>query len=228
MLGGKLRFSEDVPFKQDLYAFMCYQIHQVEKRGIKVFLKTKATSKVLNELQADVLILALGSKAKIPPIKGIEKPKVIFAEEAYKQADSLQKETIVVLGGGLVGCETGLYLAKEKGCHVTILELQEKVAMEEMHLTRDALWDQLETYTHVRTKASCLSIDDEGLSYEQNGQIHHLKADHIVVACGMEPCSEEVDALQGLAKTTILVGDCLQASNVRHALRTGYDVRFQL
>ena len=58
----------------------------------------------------------------------------------------------MVLGGGLVGCETGLFLATEAGKKVTILEMLPEVATDEMHLTRDALLDRLNEHTTVITK----------------------------------------------------------------------------
>lgn len=225
VLGGKLVFSRQVPFKQDLKNFMDWQIHMLEKLGVEVLTNVIAAPQMLAKIQPDAIIAAVGADANIPPIPGVDGANVITAEEAYHQAQTgtIQGKTIAVLGGGLVGCETGLFLAKEAGCQVSILEMLPEVAGEEMYLTRDALVDELAEHTTVHTGATCTGITAEGVTYKTAEGEESLKCDLVVLSAGMKPRGDLAETFRDANIFFQAVGDCVTASNVRNATRTGYD-----
>lgn len=230
-LGGKLVFSRQVPFKKDLRRFMDYQIHMVEKLGIEVCLETNATEQLVKQLRPDAVIAAVGASAAVPPIPGVNRANVITAEDCYIMAQSGQQmgQEIVVLGGGLVGCETALYLAKELGKTVTILEMLPALAAIEFSIPRQALLEQLQDYVNCIARARCTEINDDGVYYaDRFGAIHTVKADLIVLAAGMKPLIDEAENFREIAPCFRAVGDCVEANNVRTATRTGYDAAIVL
>ena len=78
------------------------------------------TAEKINVLGADAVILALGSSPVMPTIKGWERENVISCEEALLGRKPVG-ERIIVVGGGLVGCEIAYGYAKE-GRKVTVVE----------------------------------------------------------------------------------------------------------
>ncbi|MFR9188957.1 MAG: FAD/NAD(P)-binding oxidoreductase [Anaerotruncus massiliensis (ex Togo et al. 2019)] len=74
-----------------------------------------------------MLIVATGSVAAIPPIPGIDGENVVTADELLSGRKPLRGSHIVVLGGGLVGCEAADYLAAA-GRRVEIVEMTDKLA----------------------------------------------------------------------------------------------------
>lgn len=226
-LGGKLVFSQQVSFKSCLAAFMNYQIHMVEKKGIKVLLNTEATPEQIAAMGADVVLSAVGADAVLPPIPGIDSEKVITAEQAYacvKAGKDLG--TVVVVGGGLVGCETALHLALDQGYagKVTLLEMTGEIASDEMHLTRDAMLDRMKDTMTYHVNATCTAITPEGVTYtDGEGAEQTLAADTVIVAAGMKPRLDEAMSFAGCARAWEQIGDCIAPSNVRNAVRTGYD-----
>lgn len=126
-LGGKLIFSRQVAFKKVLENFMDYQIHMLDKLGVEVRLSTKATPEMVEAMEPDAVIAAVGADAVIPPIPGVHGDNVITAEECYRKglAGEDMGENIAVLGGGLVGCETALYLARYLHKNVTLIEMSQ-------------------------------------------------------------------------------------------------------
>jgi len=230
-LGGKLNFSRQVPFKHDLCRFMDYQIHMLSKLGVKVFMNTEATPDLVREKNPDAVIAAVGSDHSIPPIPGINGSNVITAEEAYNRLKSgdFTGQNIVVLGGGLVGCETGLFLAIAAKKTVTIIEMTDNVAMEEMYLTRDALVDRLKEFTTVITSAKCTAVLNDGLKYaDQDGNETFIPCDTVVLSAGMRPRQDSAETFRGCAPWFVAIGDCRQATNVRNATRTGYDAAVRI
>ena len=230
-LGGKLNFSRQVPFKHDLCRFTDYQIHMLQILGVKIMLNTEATPDMVQSMKPDAVIAAVGSDHSIPPIPGINGRNVITAEEAYngvKAGDSIG-QNIVVLGGGLVGCETGLFLATEAGKRVTIIEMSDEVAAEEMYLTRDALLDRLKEFTTVITTAACTSILEDGLKFtEPDGSEKMIPCDTIVLSAGMKSRQDFAETFRDCAPWFAAIGDCIQAANVRNATRTGYDAAVRI
>ncbi len=230
-LGGKLVFSEQVPFKHDLFRFMSYQIHQLDKLGVDVRLSTEATAESVAAMEPDAVISAVGADAFILPVPGVDGDNVLTAEEAYGRVKAGQPlgNELVVLGGGLVGCETGLFLATEAGKKVTILEMLPEVATDEMHLTRDALLDRLNEHTTVITKARCTGITADGVTYvDGDGQEHTIACDNVVLSAGMRPRQDLAESFRGTAPFFVVIGDAAKPSNVRNATRTGYDAALRL
>ena len=229
-LGGKLIFSRQVPFKSDLYHFMSWQIHMVEKLGVKVQLNTTATPEMVSALEPDAVISAVGANANVPPIPGVHGKNVVTAETAYHMAEegTIQGKNLVVLGGGLVGCETGLFLAEEAGCTVTIVEMLPEVAQEEMYLTRDALVDELNEHTQIITGSSCTGITDSGVTYHNSRGDHSLDCELVVLSAGMRPRQDLSESFRDCAPTFEAAGDCVKAANVRNATRTGYDAAYRV
>jgi 2,4-dienoyl-CoA reductase-like NADH-dependent reductase (Old Yellow Enzyme family)/thioredoxin reductase len=122
-LGGALRCEEKVPFKKHLAEYLDYQARMVSRAPIDVRMNTEVTSDYARAAEADVIIAALGSRPVIPNIPGINGNNVLGSEELYYHPEKCGKN-VVIIGGGLVGVELGIYLAG-LGRIVTIVEMME-------------------------------------------------------------------------------------------------------
>lgn len=229
-LGGKLNFSRQVPFKRDLCKFMDYLIHMVEKTGVEVRLNTEATVELVESLEPDVVIAAVGAKALVPPIPGVDGANVITAEEAYrkiKAGEDIGKK-IAVLGGGDVGCETAVYLAQEAGKEVSLVEMTDTLAAASCAIPRTAITKEIEKCVDAHTGARCTGITKDGITYVDAQGEHSIQADTVVLSAGMVPQKAQAEAFRMIAGEFFPIGDCVKANNVRTAVRTGYDSAIQL
>ena len=229
-LGGKLNFSRQVPFKRDLCKFMDYLIHMVEKTGVEVRLNTEATVELVESLEPDVVIAAVGAKALVPPIPGVDGANVITAEEAYrkiKAGEDIGKK-IAVLGGGDVGCETAVYLAQEAGKKVSLVEMTDTLAAASCAIPRTAITKEIEKCVDAHTGARCTGITKDGITYVDAQGEHSIQADTVVLSAGMVPQKAQAEAFRMIAGEFFPIGDCVKANNVRTAVRTGYDSAIQL
>ena len=226
-LGGKLVFSRQVSFKSCLAEFMNYQIGMVHKKGVTVLLNTEATPELVSDMNADIVISAVGANAVRPPIPGINGKNVVTAEEAYGLVrEGKDLGTVAVLGGGLVGCETALHLTLDKGYagKVTLIEMTDEIARDEMHLTRDAMIDRMNDTMTYYVNAACTAVTDTGLTYrDKDGNEKSVAADTIIVAAGMRARLDEAMSFAQCAPAWEQIGDCILPSNVRNAVRTGFD-----
>ena len=230
VLGGKLNFSRQVPFKRDLCKFMDYLIHMVEKTGVDVRLNTEATVELVESLEPDVVIAAVGAKALVPPIPGVDGANVITAEEAYRKVQAGEDigQKIAVLGGGDVGCETAVYLAQEAGKTVSLVEMTDTLAAASCAIPRTAITKEIETCVDAHTGSRCTGITKDGITYVDAEGEHSIQADTVVLSAGMVPQKAQAEAFRMIAGEFFPIGDCVKANYVRTAVRTGYDSAIQL
>ena len=230
VLGGKLNFSRQVPFKRDLCKFMDYLIHMVEKTGVEVRLNTEATAELVESLEPDAVIAAVGAKALVPPIPGVDGANVITAEEAYRKIKAGEDigQRIAVLGGGDVGCETAVYLAQEAGKTVSLVEMTDTLAAASCAIPRTAITKEIEKCVDAHTGSRCTGITKDGITYVDATGEHSIQADTVVLSAGMVPQKEQAEAFRMIAGEFFPIGDCVKANNVRTAVRTGYDSAIQL
>ncbi len=219
-LGGTLKFATKVAFKYSLAKFRDYLIAQVNKSPIEVVLNTAVTQETLMDKGYDAVVAAVGAKPIIPNIDGIE--KAVLATASYGMESSLG-EKIVVIGGGQVGCETGLHLARE-GKQVTILEMKEEMAPDASTTHRGDILAEMDEEVNLTQVnfAACTAIDNNLVTYEKDNKVVSIEADSVILAVGMHAKAKEADAFYTVADEYWGVGDAVSPRTVEYAVREGY------
>jgi NADPH-dependent 2,4-dienoyl-CoA reductase/sulfur reductase-like enzyme len=222
LLGGALNFARDVSFKEDLYRFRDYLVNRVGSLSVRILVNTEVTPEFIDLERPDVLIAAIGAEPIIPAIPGIEKKHVFLAIDTHNDKSKIGQK-VVIIGGGLLGCETGVHLAR-KGKEVTILEMLNEAAQEANILHRRALMLELEKSVIVKTGIRCTEITDTGVkAMDSEGREISFEADTVIIAVGYKSRSAAVDILRRLAPEFKEIGDCVKVGRVLQAIRTGYD-----
>ena len=220
-LGGNLIPASVPNFKQDYRRLLNYLSTQIRKLGVTIELGKEATPELVQAVKPDVVFIATGAAPIIPEIPGVEKGKVVTAVNVLLGKKEVG-ESVVIIGAGLVGCETALYLAQQ-GKKVTAVELYDAMRdiywINAMHL-RELLDDakvKILTYTNV------LEITDEGaVIADEQGNRSTLEADSIVLAAGFEPTRELIEALQDKLPEVYAIGDCIESRRVLNAIWEGF------
>jgi thioredoxin reductase len=222
-LGGMIKHSDYVDFKWPLKEYKEYLINQVNKRGIDVRLNTRIRPEELNG-KYDAVIAAVGAEFARPPISGIDGKNVITAVEALECSDKVGGN-VVIIGGGEVGVETGMYLAKQ-GKYVTVLEAKATIAADStpMHyrsMLQDA-WEALPNF-HFIVNATVMEITENDVKFkDQQGQITSISADTVVISAGMRAKRDEALSFYGAADRFYMVGDCRKPGTIQTANRSAY------
>lgn len=226
-LGGILLCEAKVPFKIHLHEYIENQIRRIAEAGITVLLNTDLTPDQAEAMKPDVIIAAIGADPVIPPIPGVNGRNVISAEYAYTHAGELTGKT-VILGGGLVGIELGIYL-KNLGMDVEVVEMAEKLncsgnLLHEMGVLVEIKRNGLPTHTSTRA----LEIKENGIACQgPDGEVFY-PADHVVIAAGMKGRQKEAAAFAQAAPLFYQVGDCLAANNIYEANRLGFQAAMEI
>jgi len=224
-LGGQLLLASVPPWKApDLANLIRYLETQVKKLGVKIKFGNELSSEQVAKLGPDVVIVATGATPLIPKIRGIESEKVMTANDVLA-GDNDVGNKIVVLGGGRVGCETALFLAK-KGKKVTIVEQFKSYADEMPPASRDWLSMELDKAgVNIIVNVNPQEIKDEGLiMIDQKWRETAVEADTIVVAVGTKPNGKLFEELRNKVPELYAIGDCLKPGTIGDAIRDGWRV----
>lgn len=226
-LGGFLKFTDYDDLKIDLYRLKEHLIHMAEISGAKILLNTEVTPEFVAENGFEAVILAAGSLAAKPPIPGLDDPRVQHATVAYTQLDKLGHH-VAVLGGGLIGCETALFLAKA-GHEVTIVEMLDEIAPEANWMHKEGMMQAFaETPNlHVRAGLRVTAIEDGKTvrTADKTGGEVVIEADSVIYALGLRSNMDAYESLFYSAPQVIAVGDCLRGvkpKKTREAMLEGY------
>lgn len=223
-LGGQLLHADYPEFKWPLRNFKDYMIRQVLKANITLKLGTEATPAVIAAEGYDAVIVAIGAEPKNLNIPGADSKKVVMPIAVYGHEEELGKN-IVVVGGGEIGAETGLYLA-ECGHHVTLLTRQDRVAPDATCTHYREMFEERwlrEKNFHFFTNVQIESVTDTGVIYrDKAGALCELPADNVVISGGRASDTEFALSFYGSANDFFLVGDCKTPGNVQKCMRMAY------
>ena len=225
-LGGALRCEEKVPFKRNLARYLDIQEQMIKDHpSITLMLDTALTPEMAEKMEPDVIIAAPGARPVTPPIKGIEdgNGRVISAEYAYMNPGETGA-SVVILGGGLVGVELGIFLA-QFGRKVTILEMMDKLDDGGNHLHAKGLAVEINRYgIDVNLSAKAVEVTPDGVLAETGGGVKEFKADTVVYAVGQSPLQNDAMAFHTAAPEFYVLGDCVAPQNITNATSSAYEI----
>jgi 2-enoate reductase len=227
-LGGQLNIAALPPFKGDIFPWMEYLVNQVKKAGVEVKLNTDATAGIVTKKNPDAVVIATGGTHAMPGIPGIDKPNVITAQDVLS-GKAKAGQNVVIIGGGMVGCETGRYLA-EQGKKVTVIEILGRMANDMFFMTRRRLMDGLRSKkVTLLTSATCEEIKEGSVQVTTaDGKKETIPADTVIIAVGYKANDSLYKALEGKVPEIYCVGNSAQPRRILEAASEGYQTGLAL
>lgn len=223
-LGGNLLPGGAPDFKEDDIALAKWYEEQLNKLEVPVHLNTEVTKEMVLTNAYDVVIVATGSTPKVFSLGD--------DENVYTAVQVLMKEKqcgneVAVIGGGLVGCETALWLAGQ-GKKVTIIEAMNQVMMINgplCHANTDMLaallpYNEVEIITNAKAKA----YQDGILQVETKEGQKEVKCDHVVLCIGYKEENSLYHELEFEVPEIHLLGDSKKVSNIMYAIWDAFEV----
>jgi len=222
-LGGNLHPASAPDFKADERQLIAWYEKQLS--DLKVPVRFHCEVQPDNIPQSfDSYIVATGSKPKVFGLgKGI--PVRTAAEVLQDQIPSQQP--YVIIGGGLVGCETALMLAK-RGEQVSIVEGLPALMGQNgplCYANSQMLLDLIKFYDiPVYTDSTAVRVDVNGLVISSGGVQTHIPAETVVLSVGYSSVAQLYDILLETGKDTHLLGDAKTVANIMYAIWDAYEV----
>lgn len=242
-LGGQLHLAAVPPERGEFLTFVRYLENQLKKLNVAVHTRTEATSWHIKLENPDAVVVATGAEALQPDIKGVDRPNVIAAWDVLSGRVDTGKE-VIIIGGGAVGLETALFLARKgtidaetlhflmfnqaesletlnsllfRGLKkITVVEMLKKLGQDIGTSTRwTIIQDLARLGVKTMTNALAKEITAEGLIVDREGQEELIHGETVVIATGAKAVNSLYEDLKDQIKEIYLIGD---AKNPRKAL----------
>ena len=219
-IGGKLDIVSAPSYKKQYLDYISYLEDALTHSTVELKLGVDATLKLVQATNPDAVIVATGADPLILPLPGID--HAVTADSVLRGQIPVHG-TVVIIGGGLVGCETAHVLA-EQGCKVHIVEMQDDVLKDTSYVTRHSQLDVLASTgakLHVNTRL--MEILEDGILATHNGETVKFSADAVVLAMGYRNFSTlYTDLLDNLDCEVYQIGDCRQTRKIANAIQEGH------
>ncbi len=221
-LGGILKGEQALPFKYEMYELGVTLGKLAKDAGVEIRLNTTVTKEYVEKENVDALIIAVGSEPLVPPIPGLDGDNVVVVNNYYLEKDKVG-DSVVVLGGGLAGCEAAIHFAQE-GKTVHLVEMRTELAPDANIRHRPIMLKEIEKLNiHVHTGYKGLRVTEEGvLCADADGVEQLVPGTSVICALGQRARRNVAEELVDCAPYVAQIGDCVKVSTITTAVYQGY------
>jgi 2,4-dienoyl-CoA reductase-like NADH-dependent reductase (Old Yellow Enzyme family)/thioredoxin reductase len=223
--GGQVLCASKPHHKQEFLEIVQYLERQLRKMGVEIRMGTTVTPALVAEIAPDALIVAAGAEPAVPFIPGADKPHVCTAIDVLAGKVKLKKGATALIGAGLVGLETALFLEEGGFTPIVMTEPTDKlggnVGLRTGLFARNAVTQS--PHIEVRLKTTVEAIQDGSIVTQSEGRFEEIPVVNVVLAAGMRNVNDLAEALMaaGYAGEFYQVGDCNFPRTVKEATEEG-------
>ncbi len=229
-LGGNVNIAKKPPYKGKFQWQIDYYSNMIKKLGIDVRLGTEATVEKIQALEPYAVLIAAGSNVTAPPIPGLEAVETLQSRDILDESMKITGKKIVVIGGGITGMETALYLNEQNNA-VSVVDMQPPFPVDMMSGDpRFMMEAKLET-EHCESEGVSLYYNNKVLGFNngklniestENGEKQALEADLVVLSTGVVPNDELYCALLAAGVNNVWkTGDSNVTGKIFNAVMNG-------
>lgn len=222
-LGGQWLLAAIPPGKTEFNTLTIWQKKKLNDLGVRIFLKTSVTPELIENEKPDVVIVATGANPIVPEIEGVNNnEKVVQAFDILSSKVNVGNK-VVIIGGGLVGCETAYHLSLH-GKEVFLIEMLDAIAKNGQPSANYFLFKSLEqNKVNIITSAKVIKIKARSLVYQKDNQTYEIgNIDNIILAIGAKPVNTLSEKLKSKVNEIMVIGDAKQVRKAIDAVQEGF------
>lgn len=220
-IGGQLRFAVLPPHKAEWQTLIEYYRAEMARLGVDIRLESELTAALVAGENADALVIATGAVPIIPPVPGLDLPHCASALDVLSGRYAV-KSPAVIIGGGLIGCETADFIS-QNGSSVTILEMLPEIGTDIGPHNRWLMLQRLDQAGVRRLPATtALEVTEDGVRVENGDGQQMIPAACVIIAAGMTCADGLAGVIAGRVPEHYLIGDCVTPNRVRYAIEQGF------
>ena len=223
-LGGNLIPGGTPDFKEDDHALAAWYGRELERLSVPVTLKHKVTAAEVLAGDYDAVIVATGSTPKVFSLG--DDAKVHTAADVLNGKVTCG-DKVTIVGGGLVGCETALWLAKQ-GKQVTIVEALGKLLAVNGPLchANSEMLEALIPYNNIQvvTNAKVQHFENGVLTAQTPEGECKLEADDVILCVGYKEEDSLYKELEFAVPELYCLGDARKVANIMYAIWDAFEV----
>jgi 2,4-dienoyl-CoA reductase-like NADH-dependent reductase (Old Yellow Enzyme family)/thioredoxin reductase len=227
-LGGQVNLASIPPYKEEIRNIIDFLVNQIGKMPIAISTQKEVRLDTIMRENPDVIVLAIGSLPVIPKILGGKRETIFTPSEILREQCTIG-DKILIIGGGMVGCEVAEFLATG-GTKVTIVEMLPEVANGVEFHTRSLLLERLnKLQIEIVTCGSVERVEGKSaFIVKENGEKMVVEVDGIVTAQGSEENHSLDDIIMLSRKPFSRVGENIMVSDIATAIREGFRIGRQI
>lgn len=223
-LGGNLIPGGTPDFKEDDHALAAWYGRELERLSVSVTLNHKVTAAEVLAGDYDAVIVATGSTPKVFSLG--DDAKVHTAADVLNGKVTCG-DKVTIVGGGLVGCETALWLAKQ-GKQVTIVEALGKLLAVNGPLchANSEMLEALIPYNNIQvvTNAKVQHFENGVLTTQTPEGECKLEADDVILCVGYKEEDSLYKELEFAVPELYCLGDARKVANIMYAIWDAFEV----
>jgi 2-enoate reductase len=218
--GGNLIPAAVPDFKPDLRAYLNYLSSLAESGKFEYQIGYEASPGDIRAFGADHIILATGAVLVPPSVTGLE-------DRSYSAIDvqlgrALPGKRVLVVGGGMIGAETALFLA-QRGFQVALTSRRGEIATDAYRVNRLLLLSMLAESRVTIVNGTALVRGISGGVRLITGEVESdLETDAVVFARDMRPLNTLHSIFSGQVPSLIPVGDCVEPGHLKDAVWSAF------
>jgi len=223
-IGGTVNIASVPSFKKRWRQLIEWYDRQLRKLGVEIRLNTRATVSLIKKEAPDAVVLATGSQPAIPDMPGIT--KAVTVEDVLLGKKKVGQK-VVIIGGGLEGLDTALYLAKQ-GKKVTVVEALPEVGAGMEATTYMTFFRKsgglIDKYKiAILTKSPVIEVRDNGVEIvDALGCRKLIESETVICAVGRKSVLDS--ELMGDIEETYVIGDARAPRKIIDAIHEGFIV----
>lgn len=225
-LGGQFKLAGMAPRKDEMKDAAIAMGEMAKRENVEIRLSTPVTPELINEINPDEVIIAIGSEPIKPNIPGIDLPHVTSSHDILA-GNSSARGNIVVIGGGLVGLEVAEHLVDNNNNSITVVEMLDEVAKDLGQLRKICVMESM-YMSGIKsiTNAKCVEIKENAVVIEKDHKLEEVPCNSVVIAVGAR--SRDSDELSAYCKenniTYHIIGDAVRARRALNATAEAAEV----
>jgi len=224
-LGGHIVEAGAHSFKSEIAKLNAWYQRELADLKVSIKLNHEPCINCIKGEKADAIILATGTDVSSPKIPGLE--LAVSSLDAINHPEKLG-QNVVIIGGGLVGCEIALDEANH-GKNVTVVEALDDIMAAggagAPYPNKQMIIDLFENRgVTVLTSTKLTEVTAEGAIVEKGeGGKELLKADTVISAMGFRPTPNLKAEWEELGIPMVEVGDATGAGTILKAIWDSYE-----
>jgi 2,4-dienoyl-CoA reductase (NADPH2) len=251
-IGGQLNLAGSPAERAEFNTLIRFYEASLSELGVQTELEREATPGQVLDFSPDAVVVATGAVPIVPPIPGAERQPVVQAWDILGRKAETGKK-VVIVGGGAVGCETALFLAKMGAVpaetafylaqhlpdewrqvlgwagrgskDITLIEMRKQIGADIGITNRWGVLQELQrSGVRMFTEALVTAIHDDGVEVVCGDSPKRIPADTVVLAVGSRSCNGLFHSLEGKVPELYLAGDAAAPRKALDAIREGFEV----
>jgi 2,4-dienoyl-CoA reductase-like NADH-dependent reductase (Old Yellow Enzyme family)/thioredoxin reductase len=220
-LGGQLLLAAIPPGRKEIERFTNYMEERLNRQGVEIILNEEISPSAIRRFGPDAVIIATGAQPCTLAVPGLPAAQAVTAWDILSGKPALGGPYLVV-GAGLVGCETADLLS-DRGEKVTLVEMLPEIACDADKDTKAYFDIRFQNKgVKIHTGATLVRMEDRQAIIHQGLENIPIEAGTVVFSVGAKPDDFLYEQLKSMGIEMIKAGDCVKPRRILDSVEEGF------